>query len=191
MAEVQPEAEAAAAETVAAEAEVVQNAERSDVEMTDENREMLSGLLGSEEEKSEEPSSADALKPAMRKRRSSARSRRLSSVHGENADKELIDGMDLNDLIQKNNGADVDLLFYFKGKLMPQNTCFYEIYQLAQKDRKKQLVKPQDMPKYDRSNPASLFNHLMASMRRGEQVPEEEKITIYFRLEDRAATTAQ
>ena len=74
---------------------------------------------------------------------------------------------------------------------MPQNTCFYEIYQLAQKDRKKQLVKPQDMPKYDRSNPASLFNHLMASMRRGEQVPEEEKITIYFRLEDRAAKTTQ
>ena len=130
----QPEAEAAAAQTVA---EAVQSAERSDVEMTDENREMLSGLLGSEEEKSEEPSSADALKPAMRKRRSSARSRRLSSVHAENADKELIDGMDLNDLIQKHNGADVDLLFYFKGKLMPQNTCFYEIYQLAQKDRKK------------------------------------------------------
>ena len=99
--------------------------------------------------------------------------------------------MDLNDLIQKQNGADVDLAFYFKGKLMPQNTCFYEIYQLAQKDRKKQLVKPQDMPKYDRSNPASLFNHLMASMRRGEQVPEEEKITIYFRLEDRAAKTTQ
>ena len=153
--------------------------------MTDENRQMISGLIGSEEEKSEEPSSADALKPAMRKRRS----RQPSSVHAENADKELIDGMDLNDLIQKQNGADVDLAFYFKGKLMPQNTCFYEIYQLAQKDRKKQLVKPQDMPKYDRSNPASLFNHLMASMRRGEQVPEEEKITIYFRLEDRAAKT--
>lgn len=99
--------------------------------------------------------------------------------------------MDLNDLIKKQNGADVDLAFYFKGKQMPQNTCFYEIYQLAQKDRKKQLVKPQDMPKYDRSNPASLFNHLMASMRRGEQVPEEEKITIYFRLEDRAAKTTQ
>ena len=65
--------------------------------MTDENREMISGLIGSEEEKSEEPSNSDALKPASRKRRS----RRPSAVHAENADKELIDGMDLNDLIQK------------------------------------------------------------------------------------------
>jgi len=38
------------------------------------------------------------------------------------------------------------------------------------------------MPKFDKSNPASLFKHLMASMHRGEQVSEADKITIYFRL---------
>jgi len=64
----------------------------------------------------------------------------------------LIDGLELNDLIQKNNGQDVDLQFYFDGKLMSQNTCFYEIYQQAQK-RKKKLAKPQDPPKFDKSNP--------------------------------------
>ena len=70
---------------------------------------------------------------------------------------------------------------------MPQNTCFYEIIQQAQKDRKKELVKPSEMPKYDKSNPASLFKHLMASMHRGEQVCDAEKITIYFRCADKKA----
>ena len=44
-------------------------------------------------------------------------------------DKSAIDGLDLNDLIKKNNGSDVDLQFYYNGKLVPQNTCFFEIYQ--------------------------------------------------------------
>ena len=66
--------------------------------------------------------------------------------------------------------------------MMPQNTCFYEIFKQAQADRSKQLVKPSEMPKFDKSNPASLFKHLMASMHRGEQVSEADKITIYFRL---------
>ena len=44
-------------------------------------------------------------------------------------DKSALDGLDLNELIKKNNGSDVDLMFYYNGKLAPQNTCFFEIYQ--------------------------------------------------------------
>lgn len=110
----------------------------------------------------------------------------------DSKDKSLIDALNLHELIEKNNGVDSDLQFYFKGKLMPQNTCFYEIIQQAQKDRSKQLVKPQEMPKYDKSNPASLFKHLMASMHRGEQANnDQEKITIYFRCIDRTAAAQQ
>jgi len=65
------------------------------------------------------------------------------------------------------------------------------VYQQAQKDRKKELVKPQDMPKFDRSNPASLFKHLMASMHRGEQLHESGLITVYFRLVERGNCSSQ
>lgn len=46
------------------------------------------------------------------------------------------------------------------------------------------------MPKFDKNNPASLFKHLMASMHRGGPLGYEgEKITIYFRLVDRASSS--
>ena len=100
-------------------------------------------------------------------------------------DKHALDALDLKDLIRKNNGTDVDLEFYFNGKLLPLNTCFFEIHQQASKG-KKQVVKPQDMPKLDRNNPSSLFKHLMATMQRGEDPHGGQKITtIYFRLIDR------
>ena len=47
------------------------------------------------------------------------------------------------------------------------------------------------MPKFDKNNPASLFKHLMASMHRGEPVNEAEKVTIYYRLEERTASQNQ
>ena len=47
---------------------------------------------------------------------------------------------------------------------MAQNTCFYEIYQLAQKKRGKKQTKPAQMPKFDKANPSSVFKHLMATM---------------------------
>ena len=51
---------------------------------------------------------------------------------------------------------------------------------------KKKLVKPQEMPKYDKNNPASLFKHLMASMHRGDPYNDQEKVTIYYRLQEKA-----
>ena len=59
--------------------------------------------------------------------RGARRSRANSSV-SSSAEKNILDALDLHDLIKKNNGNDVDLVFYFKGKLLPSNTCFYEIY---------------------------------------------------------------
>jgi len=55
-------------------------------------------------------------------------SSKIKKVVPSGDEKCMVDGLDLNELIQKNNGQDVDLQFYFDGKLMPQNTCFYEIY---------------------------------------------------------------
>lgn len=43
-------------------------------------------------------------------------------------DQSMLDGLDLNDLIKKNSGQDVDVEFYFDDKLLPQNMCFYEIF---------------------------------------------------------------
>ena len=47
------------------------------------------------------------------------------------------------------------------------------------------------MPKFDKNNPSSLFKHLMASMHRGGDPfgSEGDKITIYFRLVDRIASS--
>ena len=106
-------------------------------------------------------------------------------------DKNALDALDLQDLIRKNNGTDVDMEFYFNGKLLPLNTCIFEIHQQAQKG-KKQVVKPQDMPKFDKSNPSSLFKHLMATMQRGEDPNSGQKMmTIYFRLVDRKNVASQ
>lgn len=55
------------------------------------------------------------------------RSHKNSSVPLDVPDQSLLDAIDLNDLLNKNNGADVELQFYFKGKQLTQNTCFYEI----------------------------------------------------------------
>lgn len=44
-------------------------------------------------------------------------------------DKNALDALDLQDLIRKNNGTDVDMEFYFNGKLLPLNTCIFEIHQ--------------------------------------------------------------
>lgn len=79
--------------------------------------------------------------------------------------------------------------FYFKGKILPQNTCFYEVNQMAQKDKKKEVVKPTEMPRFDKSNPSSLFKHLMASMYRGDPNGETGMVTIYFRLFDRSTAS--
>ena len=102
-------------------------------------------------------------------------------------DKSAIDGLDLNELIKKNNGSDVDLQFYYNGKLVPQNTCFFEIYQQAQKEKKNSqargIVKQPSASNFDRSNPENLFKQLMATMQRGE--PQEDKISIYFRLSEK------
>jgi len=117
---------------------------------------------------------------------SKRRSRKNSSVRTQQVpDKSALDALDLNDLIRKNSGGDVDLQFYFKGKLLPQNTCFYEVSQMALKDRRRQVSKPAEIPKFDKSNPTSLFKHLMASMNRGDPMGDANMITIFYRLVER------
>jgi len=127
--------------------------------MTDEQK----VTVKDEDVKEEESAPQKAAKTKARSRGSS-----FNPGLGEaSLDKSALDPLDLHELIKKNNGTDVELQFYFKGKLMPANTCFYEIFQQQQKEKKKQVVKPQEMPKFDKNNPASLYKHLLASMHRG------------------------
>lgn len=88
-----------------------------DIEMTDEQA--MSPKSSNQELKlSEKSSSILSKKPAKSK----------SLKPGE--DPHMLDGLDLYDLVKKNNGQDVDIEFYFDGKRLPQNMCFYEIFQL-------------------------------------------------------------
>lgn len=159
--------------------------------MTDEQK---SPEVPVEKSPAEAQPALDALKPEEdpSDKKQKRWSRKNSRADSSNiADKNVLDALDLHDLIRKNNGTDVDLQFYFKGKLLPQNTCFFEVHQQANKEKKKQVVKPQDMPKFDKNNPSSLFNHLMASMRRGDQEPGQGMITIYFRLVEKSPSSSQ
>ena len=75
----------------------------------------------------EKPNLNESLDSNSKSSKKVKRRSRKTSAQEDLKDKTLIDALDLHELVQKNNGVDVDLEFYFKGKLMPQNTCFYEI----------------------------------------------------------------
>ena len=103
--------------------------EKEDVAMADEEK---SSEAAAADKDSVEKEDAAKLKVEEKDPKKSGggkprRSRAGSSVESI-AEKSLLDALDLNDLVKKNNGNDVDLVFYFKGKLLPSNTCFYEIY---------------------------------------------------------------
>lgn len=91
-----------------------------DIEMTDEQKD--SGK--NEDVKEEEIASPKVPKKKVRSRAGSFN----PGLEEASVDKSALDPLDLHELIKKNNGTDVELQFYFKGKMMPANTCFYEIF---------------------------------------------------------------
>ena len=60
--------------------------------------------------------------------------------------------------MRENGGQDVEMQFYFNGKLIENSTCFFEIWKQSQEHAKKKPAENKDAPpKFDKHDPGAYF----------------------------------
>ena len=61
----------------------------------------------------------------------------------------------VEEVMRMNECQDVEMEFYFNGKLLDNSTCFYDVWKQNQENGKKKSPAPP--PKYDKSDPSAYF----------------------------------
>ena len=68
----------------------------------------------------------------------------------------------LDQLIRENGGQDVEMQFYYDGKLIENSICFFEIWKQHQESLKdSSRPKKSAPPKFDKNDPAAYFKQMI------------------------------
>ena len=118
-----------AAKSLIVEAKILSESSIENVEMTDENASKSDAAASDSLEISNQSSSL--ITSNKKEVEDSKKIKDAAKVNIEHTDKHPIDNFEFEKLLRQNNGQDVHLEFYLNGVLVPPETSFFEIWQMA------------------------------------------------------------